>query len=131
MKCQRCGNEAALSKVCPYCGAVLSHKDSRAKRVRREKTRRTMDSGQTVVSDNDKPHSLFEWVRTFFAYVSDGSVSMYYKIAMLFMVVYIISPIDLLIDFLPIVGWLDDAAVAAVLWRFVTGELARYYKLKR
>ncbi|WP_372918708.1 YkvA family protein [Salegentibacter sp.] len=40
--------------------------------------------------------------------------------------VYVLSPIDLIPDFLPFVGYLDDAAVFAALLKYVRTDLRKY-----
>ncbi|MDR9458483.1 MAG: DUF1232 domain-containing protein, partial [Salegentibacter sp.] len=39
---------------------------------------------------------------------------------------YVLSPIDLIPDFLPFVGYLDDAAVFAALLKYVRLDLQKY-----
>ena len=39
---------------------------------------------------------------------------------------YVLSPIDLIPDFIPVVGYLDDAAVFAACLRFVKEDLEKY-----
>ncbi|HSI69033.1 MAG TPA: YkvA family protein [Gillisia sp.] len=43
---------------------------------------------------------------------------------------YVLSPIDLIPDFLPVIGYLDDAAVIAALVKYVRVDLADYRKWK-
>lgn len=43
---------------------------------------------------------------------------------------YVLSPIDLIPDFIPVVGYLDDAAVVAVCLRMVEQELSKYESWK-
>jgi len=40
---------------------------------------------------------------------------------------YIISPIDLIPDFIPIIGWVDDGIVFYFLLKRLTYELTRYH----
>jgi len=45
--------------------------------------------------------------------------------------VYLFSPIDIAPDFLPIVGWIDDAAVTALLVSEVSQIFIDYVKLRQ
>jgi DnaJ like chaperone protein len=40
-------------------------------------------------------------------------------------ILYILSPYDLLPDFIPVRGWIDDAVVMVLLYRYVSKYLAR------
>jgi uncharacterized membrane protein YkvA (DUF1232 family) len=44
--------------------------------------------------------------------------------ALIFAVVYVISPLDF--DFIPIVGWIDDAAIVALVYKFIAKEIKKY-----
>lgn len=44
---------------------------------------------------------------------------------------YVLSPLDLIPDFLPFVGYLDDAAVFAWVLSFVQDDLARYREWRK
>lgn len=59
-------------------------------------------------------------------YFLDRRVEFWKKALIVASVLYIVSPIDFLPEFMPLIGWLDDAVTAAFLWRLVSGELARY-----
>ena len=56
------------------------------------------------------------------------------KIATLLAVAYVVSPIDLVSDFIPVLGWLDDGLVAYVLLqlslKFLPPELLAALKAK-
>lgn len=41
------------------------------------------------------------------------------KIAVVFLVLYLISPIDLIPDFIPVIGQLDDILVAGLALRYI------------
>ena len=43
---------------------------------------------------------------------------------------YVLSPIDLIPDFIPVVGYLDDAAVFAACLKFVNEDLEKYRSWK-
>jgi uncharacterized membrane protein YkvA (DUF1232 family) len=50
--------------------------------------------------------------------------------AIVFTLLYVISPIDLIPDFIPVIGYLDDAAVVSVCLMLVEQELQTYKKWK-
>ncbi len=62
----------------------------------------------------------------FFRYVRDPHVPLWKRLAGLFAVIYFISPVDALPDFLPILGWLDDVGVLSAAAFFVVREVQRY-----
>lgn len=43
---------------------------------------------------------------------------------------YVLSPIDLIPDFIPVIGYLDDAAVFGALLKFVRKDLQKYREWK-
>ena len=59
--------------------------------------------------------------RAFFA----PETPVYLKALMLLIPAYLISPIDLIPDFIPIVGWLDDAIVIPLMVSLIVRMLPR------
>ena len=57
-------------------------------------------------------------------------MSMMTNLALLLSVIYIISPIDLITDFLPLIGWADDGVVFYLLTRRLVSETHRYNRIK-
>lgn len=51
--------------------------------------------------------------------IADPDVSRGPKVGLGLLLVYLILPIDLIPDFIPVVGYLDDAIIVAVVLRFV------------
>ena len=43
-----------------------------------------------------------------------------------FAILYVVNPLDLIPDFLPGVGYLDDAAVFGLVWRGIEGDVEQY-----
>lgn len=50
--------------------------------------------------------------------------------AIVFALLYVVSPVDLIPDFIPVIGYLDDAAVVSVCLMLVEQELAGYKRWK-
>ena len=51
--------------------------------------------------------------------------------AAVFALLYVLTPIDLIPDAIPVIGYLDDAAVVSACLAMVRQELARYAEWKR
>ena len=52
--------------------------------------------------------------------VGDSSVPIGVRIWLVVLLVYLLSPIDLIPDFIPVLGYADDALVVAIALRFAT-----------
>ncbi len=61
-----------------------------------------------------------------YRYIKDPDVSMLWKVMFVFPLIYIISPVDLVSDFAPFLGWLDDTVVALVVWKYLFTRLNGY-----
>lgn len=57
-------------------------------------------------------------------------MSLMTNIILVFSLIYIISPIDLIPDFIPVVGWIDDGLVLYLLLKRLTFETQRYMRFK-
>ena len=61
--------------------------------------------------------------RALYRYFRDPAASIVGKLFVLAAVVYVISPLDLIPDAIPVIGWLDDIGVmslaVACMWRVV------------
>ncbi len=47
-----------------------------------------------------------------------------------FAILYFLNPLDLIPDFIPVVGFLDDAAVVALVWMTIEKDLKEYAQWK-
>ncbi len=48
------------------------------------------------------------------------------KIALLGAIIYLIVPIDIISDFIPILGWIDDVIVIAILGELIRRNINKY-----
>ncbi|WP_233595850.1 MULTISPECIES: YkvA family protein [Corallococcus] len=62
----------------------------------------------------------------FFQYVRDPKVGTWRKLAGLLAVLYFVSPVDAVPDFIPLFGWLDDLGVLSAAALFMVREVQRY-----
>ena len=59
-------------------------------------------------------------------YLRDPAVAMWRKCAGLAAVAYVVMPFDLIPDFIPVLGWLDDLGVVSLVAAFVVREIRRH-----
>ncbi len=59
-------------------------------------------------------------------YIRDPHVPRWRRYLGLFAVAYFVFPVDLVPDFLPLLGWLDDVGVLYAAGRFMLSELEAY-----
>ena len=70
---------------------------------------------------------LFKHIIALKLYMMDKNVKWYKKSAVVAALVYFISPLDVMPDFVPFVGYLDDLGVIAWTIRFLGQEIKAYY----
>jgi uncharacterized membrane protein YkvA (DUF1232 family) len=129
MRCLRCQQEIALARKCPYCGYKMTKEQQNASWVDvdqdESKGKGTFRGRMTRREHTEK--SLFGLLPTLFRYFSDPGVRSWRKNLIILGLLYVISPLDLLPGAaFPLVGWMDDAMVFAIVWRILIGELERY-----
>lgn len=62
----------------------------------------------------------------FFQYVRDPRVATWRKLSGLLAVLYFLSPVDAIPDFIPVFGWLDDLGVLSAAAFFMVREVQRW-----
>src|SRR4051794_25989372 len=58
-----------------------------------------------------------------FRYLRDPGVSLWRKLAGVWAALYVLSPIDAIPDFIPVIGWLDDIGVVWLTAFFIIREV--------
>ena len=93
-----------------------------------DKQRKTED----IVRRTGALRRYWEDVKTFFSMVKDYAGGAYREVpfgtiaAIVAALAYVLSPIDAIPDFIPVVGYLDDAAVLALCLKLVGGDVDDY-----
>ncbi len=87
-----------------------------------EESQRRVDESRNMLS------KLWDNVRTLGKMIKDPGYSFPTQLKVLFVVaaIYVISPIDLVPDFLIPFGVLDDAGLIALVFSMMTGEIGKY-----
>lgn len=70
-------------------------------------------------------------VRDAVAYFRDESVSIGHKLLGAFALLYVISPVDLIPDAIPVIGWLDDIGVVALVVGFYLRQIAKHHERQK
>lgn len=99
-----------------------------------QKTKQLLSKAQGLIATLPTPleFSLIEPIKRLFNYIQDAVFGRYklYSKANLIMalagLIYLISPLDIVPDFIPIAGWLDDIAVLKFILDRLRAELKDY-----
>lgn len=67
-------------------------------------------------------------LKALYRYMRDKNVPWYRKSIIVGALIYFITPIDLIPDFIPILGYLDDLGVIMAAVKFLGSELVPYYE---
>ena len=70
--------------------------------------------------------SVFGSIRAAFRYLADRAAPLSGKLLLAAAAIYLVLPMDLLPDVMPVVGWLDDVGVAGVAWLIFKRQLDRW-----
>jgi uncharacterized membrane protein YkvA (DUF1232 family) len=148
MKCPGCGNEIAENSVrCDSCGYNIAlYKDLTERGIRRitekdiekayERSERAYKKAKKL-SERGGPFTPFlKRVGVFIHLVRDYRRKEYLQVpwrfiaAVVFAILYFLNPFDLILDFIPGLGYIDDAAILAFVFVSIEYELKKYAKWK-
>lgn len=75
-----------------------------------------------TVTMKDALRLLPDLLRLIRRLIADGSVAVGVRIRLVLLLVYLLSPIDLVPDFLPVIGYADDVVIVALVLRSVVNR---------
>ncbi|MCE1189634.1 MAG: DUF1232 domain-containing protein [Ignavibacteria bacterium] len=79
------------------------------------------------VEKHGKKISFLKDIQALYRYFKDPEVQWYRKTIVVAALIYFISPIDMIPDITPLIGYLDDMAVIAAVLKYMGSELKPYY----
>ena len=85
------------------------------------------DNLEQKVQSVGRRFPLLDDVRALYRYMTDGEVPWYSKGLVIAALAYFISPLDAVPDVAPILGYLDDIGVIALVLRHIGKRLQPYY----
>lgn len=87
--------------------------------------------------EQSKLFNFWDDFKTMFSMIKDYSKGNYKQIpwysisAIGATLIYVLSPIDLIPDFIPVIGYLDDSTVFAICLKLVTSDIEDYREWKK
>lgn len=104
-----------------------------------EDAQKVMDNQEKIekIALNDTLHKYLADIKLYFQMLGDVFTGKYKKVpvgtiaAIVGTLLYVLSPIDFIPDFIPVVGYLDDAAMLALCLNFTRFDVEEYKKNKK
>lgn len=98
-----------------------------------------MDNQEKIekIASNDTLHKYLNDIKLYFQMLGDFFTGKYKQppvgtiAAIVGTLLYVLSPIDLIPDFLPVIGYLDDAAMLALCLNFTKFDVEEYKNNKK
>ena len=90
------------------------------------------DKLKDIFSKIDKLKPFWEKVQLLFSMIKDYKNGLYREIpfktiaSLAGALIYVLSPVDLIPDFIPGVGFIDDAALLALVFKSISSDLEKY-----
>jgi uncharacterized membrane protein YkvA (DUF1232 family) len=130
--CKDCGKALGSNQECEACLKYLVERGT--KDMDEEKARSALARGRKWMDEKGKkaPRILFRRVTLLLEMLGDYFGGTYKEIpwttiaATAFAVVYVVNPVDLIPDFIPFAGYVDDIAVVALAVAAVEADLKKY-----
>ena len=121
-----------FDKIINSYQSKVNAEDAAPEKVAQEKDK-TLDK----IKNASALSGLFDNIRTSYDMVSDSVTGKYQGVAKSTLALlagglaYLALPIDLVPDFIPVAGWVDDAAVLAWIFKRCADEFQKYKAFKR
>lgn len=112
---------------------------SGAKKIKEEDFEEVLKRRQEIedkIKDSKGLSKYIEVVRQLFSMLNDVRLKNYTAVpwtsisTMVFIILYVLMPMDLIPDFIPFVGYLDDMTVLAIGLNLIEPDLEKYLKWK-
>lgn len=108
------------------------------KEYSKDDVHKVLDNEDSILKKmgNKSMMAFLEDVKLFFSMLKDFFTRKYTDVpvgtimAIAGSLLYVLSPIDLIPDFLPVIGMVDDAAIIALCLKFVQADLEKYKQFK-
>jgi uncharacterized membrane protein YkvA (DUF1232 family) len=130
--CAKCGELYGTNRACRACmGQLVLEGSSTVDEAEAREAAARFGAWQEK-GGGTSPASLREQAGQFYAMLRDALSGRYPNApwatvaALAFALLYVVNPFDLVPDVLPVLGWLDDAAVLAAVGAAAQGDLGRY-----
>ncbi len=91
---------------------------------------------EKIINDNKILQDTLSFVKLFIALVKDYFTGNYKEIpywsiaAITFSLLYLFNPVDFVPDFIPVVGFVDDALILATCYKMIKKDLDKYEEWK-
>jgi uncharacterized membrane protein YkvA (DUF1232 family) len=94
-----------------------------------EEIEKKVERGSVLRQQLDKVRLLLMLVKDFWR-KEYRDIDWFYIAIAVAALIYVLSPIDLIPDFIPVAGQMDDVAVLLVAWEIISREVCKYAKWK-